>query len=65
MTIVPPGSLFHNNAAFAPSTSLVAEICPHVAGLRALLAAAALLMEMHGMRAELAFLCKLSPKSKL
>ena len=48
--------------AFAPSTSLVARFAPHVAGLCALLAAAALLMEM---RAELVFLRKLSPKSKL
>jgi hypothetical protein len=61
MTVLTPVSLFHNNAAFAPSTSLVARFAPHVAGLRALLAAAALLMEM---RAELAFLRKLSPRVK-
>jgi hypothetical protein len=62
MRLKPPVSLFHSNAAFAPSASLVAEICPARRGLRALPAAAALLMQM---RAELAFLRKLSQKSKL
>jgi hypothetical protein len=33
MTRLPPVSLFHNNAAFAPSASLVAEIWPARRGL--------------------------------
>jgi hypothetical protein len=42
MTVLPPVSLFHNNAAFAPSTRSSPRFAPHVAGLAALLAAAAL-----------------------
>ena len=42
MTAQPPVSLFHNNAAFAPSTRSSPRFALHVAGLVALLAAAAL-----------------------
>jgi hypothetical protein len=39
MIVLPPVSLFHNDAAFAPSTRSSPRFALHVAGLVALLAA--------------------------